>query len=212
MGQVSHKAALAGVQLLHFAVMPARCQGGQRHKRLHGQPAEEQLVAGCVGFGGVDSRDKNDVLVRVQHAGQQQLAVAQQDRVGVRSGLLERGAGQAGVGVFDCAVTQKCKGGRAGAEDELLGAGVAVADAGRGGEVVGRGGRAGSGAGGGEVAFHATDGALVLEHGLGFQCVELVAEGAAGQRTAREGESKGEKDKGETDGAGHGKPPFGVGV
>ena len=51
-----------------------------------------------------------------------------------------------------------------------------------------------------------------LEHGLGFQCVELVAEGAAGQRTAREGESKGEKDKGETDGAGHGEPPFGVGV
>ena len=70
----------------------------------------------------------------------------------------------------------------------------------------------GSGAGGGEVAFHAADGALVLEHGLGFQCVELAAEGAAGQRTAREGESKGEKDKGETDGAGHGEPPFGVGV
>ena len=63
MGQVGHKAALAGVQLLHFAIMPARCQGGQRHKRLHGQPAEEQLVAGCVGFGGVVGRGAGGIIL-----------------------------------------------------------------------------------------------------------------------------------------------------
>ena len=128
MGQVGHKAALAGVQLLQTLILVRRGQRRQRDDRLHGQPAVQKLVSRGKRPGRIHRRDDGHRVGvgRIQHPAQQQRPPAQQNTLRGRGGLLHIGGGhalrQAAVGDF--LLPHQRKRGGAAAQDQPLSAGV----------------------------------------------------------------------------------------